>query len=103
MLTLALLRTNEPFKRLWAARTISYFGDSLSLVTLMLHVAQSAGQALAIALWLPALPMLLVLVGLRSVVAQIFQPASRAAVPLLVRADDLPGAKRRCRFRHQCR
>jgi MFS family permease len=132
-----LLRTNQPFQRLWAARTISYFGDSLSLVTLMLHVAQSTGQALAIAvllllgdfapalvgpltgtvsgrfdlkrvmvgcelaqaglvaviaLWLPALPMLLVLVGLRSVVAQIFQPASRAAVPLLVRADDLPGA-----------
>jgi MFS family permease len=135
--SLALLRTNQPFQRLWAARTISYFGDSLSLVTLMLYVAQSTGQASAvavlllvgdfapalvspltgtvsdrfdlkrvmvgcelaqaglvavIALWLPALPLLLLLVGLRSVVAQIFQPASRAAVPQLVRADDLPAA-----------
>ena len=137
MSSLALLRTNQPFQRLWAARTISYFGDSLSLVTLMLHVAQSTEQASAvailllvgdfapalvspltgtvsdrfdlkrvmvgcelaqaglvavIALWLPALPLLLLLVGLRSVVAQIFQPASRAAVPQLVRADDLPAA-----------
>jgi MFS family permease len=135
--SLALLRTNQPFQRLWAARTISYFGDSLSLVALMLHVAQSTGQAVAvallllvgdfapalfgpltgtisdrfdlrrvmvgcevaqaalvaiIALGLPALPMLLLLVGLRSLVAQIFQPASRTAVPLLVRAGDLPGA-----------
>jgi MFS family permease len=134
---LALLRTNQPFRRLWAARTISYFGDSLSLVALMLYVAQSTGQALAVAvlllvgdfapallgplagtvsdrfdlkrvmvgcelaqaalvavtaLWLPSLPMLLILVGLRSVVAQVFQPAARAAVPLLVRPDDLPGA-----------
>jgi MFS family permease len=133
----ALLRTNQPFRRLWAARTISYFGDSLSLVALMLYVAQSTGQALAVAvlllvgdfapallgplagtvsdrfdlkrvmvgcelaqaalvavtaLWLPSLPMLLILVGLRSVVAQVFQPAARAAVPLLVRPDDLPGA-----------
>jgi hypothetical protein len=104
----ALLRTNQPFRRLWAARTISYFGDSLSLVALMLYVAQSTGQALAVAvlllvgdfapallgplagtvsdrfdlkrvmvgcelaqaalvavtaLWLPSLPMLLILVG----------------------------------------
>ena len=137
MSSLALLRTNQPFRRLWAARTISYFGDSLSLVALMLYVAQSTERALAVAvlllvgdfapallgplagtvsdrfdlkrvmvgcelaqaalvavtaLWLPSLPMLLILVGLRSVVAQVFQPASRAAVPQLVRADDLPGA-----------
>jgi MFS family permease len=103
----------------------------------MLHVAQTTGQALAVAtlllvgdfapallgplagtvvdrfdlrrvmvgcglaqallvgltaLWLPALPMLLVLVALRAVVAQVFQPASRAAVPALVRPDDLAGA-----------
>jgi MFS family permease len=133
----ALLRTNQPFRRLWAARTISYFGDSLSLVALMLYVAQSTGQALAVAvlllvgdfapallgplagtvsdrfdlkrvmvgcelaqaalvavtaLWLPSLPMLLILVGLRSVVAQVFQPAARAAVPRLVRPYDLSGA-----------
>ena len=144
---LALLRTNQPFRQLWAARAISYFGDSLGLVALMLYVAQSTGQALAVAvlllvgdftpallgplagtvsdrfdlkrvmvgcelaqaalvavtaLWLPSLPMLLILVGLRSVVAQIFQPATRAAVPLLVRPDDLPGA-RSGRTRHQRR
>ena len=137
MSSLALLRTNQPFRRLWAARTISYFGDSLSLVALMLYVAQSTGQALAVAvlllvgdfapallgplagtvsdrfdlkrvmvgcelaqaalvavtaLWLPSLPMLLILVGMRSGVAHVFQPASRAAVPQLVRAEDLPSA-----------
>jgi len=135
--SIALLRANVPFQRLWVARTVSYFGDSLGLVALMLHVAQTTGQALAVAalllvgdfapallgpltgtvgdrfglrrvmvgcelaqaalvaltaLWLPALPMLLLLVGLRAVVAQVFQPASRAAVPALVRGDDLPGA-----------
>jgi MFS family permease len=135
--SLALLRTNVSFRKLWAARTVSYFGDSLSLVALMLHVAQTTGQALAVAtlllvgdfapalfgplagtvvdrcdlrrvmvgcelaqallvgltaLWLPALPTLLVLVALRAVVAQVFQPASRAAVPALVRSDDLARA-----------
>lgn len=125
------------FRRLWAARTVSYFGDSLSLVALMLHLVESTGQALAvatlllvgdvapallgplagtvsdrfdlkrvmvgaelvqaalvavIALWLPALPVLLVLVGMRSAVAHVFQPASRAAVPALVRPEQLPGA-----------
>ena len=50
--SLALLRTNQPFQRLWAARAISYFGDSLSLVTLMLYVAQSTGQASAVAVLL---------------------------------------------------
>jgi MFS family permease len=135
--SLGLLRTNVSFRRLWVARTVSYFGDSLSLVALMLHVAETTGQALAVAtlllvgdfapallgplagtvvdrfdlrrvmvgcelaqallvaltaLWLPALPMLLFLVALRAVVAQVFQPASRAVVPALVRADDLAGA-----------
>jgi hypothetical protein len=46
--SVALLRTNRPFRGLWAARTVSYFGDSLSLVALMLHVAQTSGQALAV-------------------------------------------------------
>jgi hypothetical protein len=67
--SLALLRTNVPFRQLWAARTVSFFGDSLSLVALMLHVAQTTGQAFAVAtlLW-------------------------SAAVPALVRIDGLPGA-----------
>ena len=116
---------------------MSFLGDSLALVALMLHVASTTGQALAVALlllagdfapallgpltgtvadrlerrgvmvgcellqgalvvavalWLPPLPLLLVLVGLRAVAGQVFQPASRAAVPALVREGDLEPA-----------
>jgi MFS family permease len=116
---------------------VSYLGDSLGLVALMLHVAETTGQALAVAglllagdfapallgplagtvadrlerrgvmvgcelvqgalvvavaIWLPSLPLLLVLVGLRAVAGQVFQPASRAAVPALVREGDLEPA-----------
>jgi len=119
---------NPPFRLLLAARTVSRIGDSLSLVALMLHVAATTGQALAVALlllagdvvpallgplagtvsdrfalrhvmvaselvqgallvalavWLPPLPLLLVLAGLRALAGQVFQPASRAAVPAL--------------------
>jgi MFS family permease len=45
-----------------------------------------------IALWLPALPLLLVLVGLRAIAGQVFQPASRAAVPSVVPERDLERA-----------
>ena len=45
-----------------------------------------------IALWLPSLPLLLVLVGLRAVAGQVFQPASRAAVPAVVPEHDLERA-----------
>jgi MFS family permease len=135
--SLRLLGANRPFRRLWTARTVSYLGDSLSLVALMLHVADTTGQALAvallllvgdfapallgpltgavsdrfdlrrvmvgceltqavlvavIALWLPSLPLLLALVAVRAVAAQVFQPASRAAVPGLVPDRDLAGA-----------
>ena len=116
---------------------MSYLGDSLGLVALMLHVASTTGQALAVAwlllagdfapallgplagtvadrldrrrvlvgcellqgalvlataLWLPPLPGLLALVGLRAVAGQVFQPASRAAVPALVPGRDLERA-----------
>ena len=37
------------FRLLVVARVISFVGDSLSLVALMLHVAQTTGQALAVA------------------------------------------------------
>ncbi|MFP2910992.1 MFS transporter [Pyxidicoccus sp. 3LFB2] len=134
---LRLLRHNTAFRSLWSARVISFTGDSLSLVALMLHVAGSTGQALAvsllllvgdfapallgpitgaisdrfdlkrvmvvcellqgallllIALTLPPLPVLLALVGARAVAGQVFQPASRAAVPALVRGQDLETA-----------
>jgi MFS family permease len=132
-----LLRNNRPFRALWCSRSISFLGDSLGLVTLLLYVADDTGQALAvallllvgdfapallgpftgvlsdrfdlkrvmvacelaqgllvalIALTLPPLPLLLALVGLRAVAGQIFQPASRAAVPSLVHDRDLEGA-----------
>lgn len=135
--SLRLVRTNRPFRLLWTARTVSFLGDALSLVALMLYVAETTGQALAvailllvgdfapallgpltgtisdrfdlkrvmvgceltqagliavIALWLPTLPLLLALVALRAIAGQIFQPASRAAVPGVVRDRDLESA-----------
>jgi MFS family permease len=135
--SLRLLGANRPFRLLWSARAVSYLGDSLGLVALMLHVAETTGQALAVAglllagdfapallgplagtvadrldrrrvmvgcelvqgalmvavaTWLPPLPLLLVLVGLRAVAGQVFQPASRAAVPAVVAEGDLERA-----------
>lgn len=132
-----LLRGNAPFRALSIARVVSFVGDSVSLVALMLFVADTVGQALAIAvlllvgdfapslvspisgaisdrfdrkrvmiiselvqgalllliaLSLPPLPLLLVLVAARSIGGQVFQPASRAAVPALVPDRDLETA-----------
>lgn len=47
-----LVRTNRPFGALAGARIVSLTGDSLSLVALMLLVADRAGDALAVALLL---------------------------------------------------
>lgn len=49
-----LLRRNGAFRSLWAARVVSFVGDSLSLVALMLHVAGTSGQAIAVSLLLLA-------------------------------------------------
>ncbi|WP_255208518.1 MFS transporter, partial [Myxococcus sp. AM009] len=134
---LQLLRHHPAFRALWSARVISFTGDALSLVALMLYVAEQTGQALAvsllllvgdfapallgpltgaisdrfdlkrvmiacellqgallalIALTLPPLPVLLALVAARAIAGQVFQPASRAVVPALVRSDDLESA-----------
>ncbi|MFI6237536.1 MFS transporter [Micromonospora sp. NPDC050784] len=132
-----LLRRNRPFRALFSARLVSYAGDSLSLVALIFHVAETTGKGLAVALLLlvgdfapsllgpftgaladrldlrrlmvvceliqavvllvivltmPALPMLLALVAIRATASQLFQPASRAAVPALVGDSDLETA-----------
>ncbi len=132
-----VIKTNGQFRRLWAARTVSFLGDSVSLVALMLHVESAEGKALALAalllvgdfapsllgpltgaisdrfdlrrvmvccevlqgltvlvmaLWLPSLPWLLVLVAVRAIAGQAFQPASRAIVPALVQDRELPQA-----------
>lgn len=47
---------------------------------------------LAIAVLLPPLPVLLLLVCLRGIAAQVFQPAARSAVPVLVSDKDLETA-----------
>jgi len=64
--------------------------DLKRLMTL-LELGQAAATA-AIALWLPALPVLLALFLVRAVFGQVFTPASRAAVPALVDDRDLPSA-----------
>jgi len=43
------LRTNAAFRRLWAARSISAFGDSLGLVALIVYVVDTAGEAFTVA------------------------------------------------------
>ncbi|HEY5878577.1 MAG TPA: MFS transporter [Nakamurella sp.] len=46
----SVLRNNAAFRRLWAARTISAFGDSLGLVALIVFLAQNdVGVAFAVA------------------------------------------------------
>ncbi|MGC4877777.1 hypothetical protein ACLQ26_16150 [Micromonospora sp. DT43] len=47
-----LLRRSRPFRALFSARLVSYAGDSLSLVALMFHVAETTGKALAVSLLL---------------------------------------------------
>ena len=132
-----LLQNNRAFRSLWCARAVSFLGDSLGLVALLLYTADATGRALSVALLLlvgdfapalfgpltgvasdrfdlkgvmvlcelaqgvlvalvaltlPPLPLLLALVALRAVAAQVFQPASRAALPALVRDPDLGAA-----------
>ncbi len=75
------------------APLIGVLADRVELRRLM--IACAIGQAVAtaaIAIWLPALPILLALFTVRSVLEQIFQPASRTAVPSLVRDADLESA-----------
>ena len=63
----------------------------LRRLMMLLELGQAAATA-AIALWLPALPVLLALFLVRAVLGQVFQPATRAAVPALVGELDLTSA-----------
>ena len=49
-----LLRTNPAFRRLWTARLLSFAGDSVGLIALMLYTAGRFGTGLAVALLLIA-------------------------------------------------
>jgi MFS family permease len=65
-------------------------GDRFDRRTVMIVCEVAQGVLLAvIAFTLPPLPVLLVLVGVRAVIGQVFVPASRAAVPSLVAEKDL--------------
>ncbi|MFD9698599.1 MFS transporter [Lentzea sp. NPDC059081] len=67
--------------------------DRFDRRTVMIACEVAQGVLLAvIAFTLPPLPVLLVLVGLRAVLGQIFVPAARAAVPSLVAEEDLAQA-----------
>ena len=47
---LSLLRGNSAFRRLWTARLLSFIGDSVGLIALLLYTAQHFGSGLAVAL-----------------------------------------------------
>ena len=49
---LRLLRSNRSFLSLWLARATSFLGDSIRMVALLLHTANTTGQAFAVALLL---------------------------------------------------
>jgi MFS family permease len=49
-----LLRQNAAFRNLWLARLVSFLGDSLGLVALILYVADRAGTGAAVGLLLLA-------------------------------------------------
>lgn len=52
--TLGLLTGNRPFGTLWSARAISYLGDAMGLVALLLYTQRTAGAAIAVGLLLLA-------------------------------------------------
>jgi len=75
------------------APLLGVLADRVELRRLMLicEIGQAATTAV-IAVWLPAVPILLSLFAIRAVLGQIFQPASRAAVPTLVEDERLSAA-----------
>ncbi len=49
-----LLRHNQRFRRLWLARVVSFLGDAMGLVALILYVAEGVGTGSAVAFLLLA-------------------------------------------------
>lgn len=49
---LRLLQANGPFRALFSSRTVAFTGESMGLVALMLFVADTTGQAIAVSLLL---------------------------------------------------
>jgi MFS family permease len=133
----SVLRDSRDFRSLWSARLISFVGDALALVALIVYVAKHHDEGFAVAALLLAgdlaptlaspwtatladridlralmvwcelaqgivvvllvaaigsLPLVLLLVVIRGVVAHTFLPASRSAVPRLVADDALDAA-----------
>jgi MFS family permease len=132
-----LIRGDAAFRALWTSRAVSFIGTSLSLVALILYVADRVGTGLAVALLLlvgelvptllspiagaladrlpprplmvacelgqavvvaavalllPPLPVLLLLIAVKTLFAVLFEPAGRAALPRLVRDRELEPA-----------
>jgi MFS family permease len=131
-----LLRGNAAFRSLWIARVVSFAGDQLTLVALVLlvHARHGTGMAVAallfsiaaprllgpvagaiadrmdqrrlmracelgravvvavIALTLPPFVVLIPLVVATAVLATLFMPAGRSALPVVVQAQDLQQA-----------
>lgn len=132
-----LIRGDAAFRALWTSRAVSFIGTSLSLVALILYVADrvrtglavallllvgelvptllspiagaladrlpprrlmvacelgQAGVVAAVALLLPPLPVLLLLIAVKTLFAVLFEPAGRAVVPRLVPDNELEKA-----------
>jgi MFS family permease len=132
-----LIRQDAAFRALWTSRAVSFIGTSLSLVALILYVADRVGTGLAVALLLlvgelvptllspiagaladrlpprrlmvacelgqavvvavialvlPALPVLLLLIAVKTLFAVLFEPAGRAVLPRLVPDHELEKA-----------
>jgi MFS family permease len=86
----ALLLLVADFAPALLAPLTGALADRFDLRRLMVGCEVVQGLLVAgIALWLPPLPVLLALVGLRALAAQAFLPASRAALPLLIGPAEL--------------
>ena len=134
---MSLLRANRSFRRLWLARFVSFLGDSLGLVALIVYMTEQTdsgaavgllllagdftpaflspllgtiadrtearrtmivcelGQAIAVSAIVvlqPSVPVVLVLVAARSLMAGVFQATSRSIVAELVDDAELEKA-----------